>query len=43
MFIIPGNEHDDLSSNVGWDWISDSSNTLGKAMNPIIFPPSMSK
>ena len=25
------------------DWISHSTNTLGKSMNPIIFPPSMSK
>ena len=44
MVIVVGNEHGDTSSNPDeTDSISHSTNTLGKAMNPIILPPAMGK
>ena len=41
MVIVVGIEHGDTSSNP--DCISNSTNTLGKGMNPIILPPAMGK
>ena len=42
MVFIVGNEDGDTSSNPGRaDYISYSTNTLGKGMNPIILPPAM--
>ena len=41
MVIVAGCGHDDTSSNP--DYISHSTNTLGKGMNPNILPPAMSK
>ena len=44
MVIVVGNGHGDSSSNPGKnDWISHSTNTLGKGVNPIILPPAMGK
>ena len=44
MVIVVGNGHGDTSSNPDEiDYISHSTNTLGKAMNPIILPPAMGK
>ena len=43
MVMVVGNGHGDTSSNPGRDCISDSTNTLGKGMNPIILPPAMGK
>ena len=39
--IVVGNGHGDTSSNP--DCISNSTNTPGKGMNPIILPPAMRK
>ena len=43
MVIAVGNGHCDTSSNSGRDCILHSTNTLGKGMNLIIFPPAMGK
>ena len=44
MVIVVGNEHGDTSSSPGRDnYISRSTNILGKGMNPIILPPAMGK
>ena len=43
MVIVLGNGHVDTSSNPGRDCISHCTNTLGKGMNLIIFPPAMGK
>ena len=44
MVIIVANEHGDSSSNLDEaDYISHSTNTLGKDMNPIDLSPAMSK
>ena len=42
MVIVVGIGHDDTSSNET-DYISHSTYTLGKGMNPIILPPAMGK
>ena len=42
MVIVVGNGHGDTSSNLDeTDYISHSTNTLGKGMNPIILTPSI--
>ena len=41
MVSVLGNGHGDTSSNPGRDCISQSTNTLGKGMNPIILPTAM--
>ena len=44
MVIVVGNGHGDTTSNLDEaDCISHGTNTLGKAMNPIILPPAMGK
>ena len=43
MVIVVGIGHDDTSSNPESDYISHSTNTLGKGMNPNILPPAMDK
>ena len=44
MVIVAGCGHDDTSSNPDEpDYISHSTNTLGKGMNPIILPPATGK
>ena len=43
MVIVAGYGHGDTSSNPGPDYISHSTNTLGKGMNPNILPPAMGK
>ena len=44
MAIVIGNGHENTSSNPGkTDYISHSTNTLGKGMNPIILSPAMGK
>ena len=44
IVIVVGNGHGDTSSNSGQDWyISNSTDTLGKCMNPIILLPAMGK
>ena len=44
MVIVVGNGHSDTSSNLNeTDCFSQSTNTLGKGMNPIILPPAMGK
>ena len=43
VVIVVGNGHGDTSSNPEWDCISQSTNTLGKGMNPITLPPAMGK
>ena len=44
VVIAVGNEHGDTSSKPDeTDCISQSTNTLGKGMNPIILPPAMGK
>ena len=44
MVIVVGNGHGNTSSNLDEaDCISQSTNTLGKGMNPIILPPAMGK
>ena len=44
VVIVVENGHGDTSSNLDeTDYISHSTNTLGKGMNPIILPPAMGK
>ena len=44
MVIVVRNEHGDTISNLDeTDCISQTTNTFGKGMNPIILPPAMGK
>ena len=44
IVIVVGNGYGDTSSNPDeTDFISHSTNTLGKGMNPITLPPAMGK